>query len=92
MSEAMYEQHQSLKRFLYAHLYSHEQKLEMTRKVQAMVRDLFDAYMRDANLMPREFAAAAAGAADAGRARVVADFIAGMTDRYAISAHEALTG
>ncbi|MDH5584172.1 MAG: deoxyguanosinetriphosphate triphosphohydrolase [Gammaproteobacteria bacterium] len=92
MSEAMYEQHQSLKRFLYAHLYSHEQKLEMTRKVQAMVRDLFDAYMRDANLMPPEFALASAGAPDAARARVVADFIAGMTDRYAISAHEALTG
>jgi dGTPase len=92
MSEAMYEQHQSLKRFLYAHLYSHERKLEMTRKVQAMVRDLFGAYMHDANLMPAEFAAAAAGAPDAGRARVVADFIAGMTDRYAISAHEALTG
>ena len=92
MSGAMYEQHQSLKRFLYAHLYSHEQKLEMTRKVQAMVRDLFEAYMHDANQMPPEFAAAATDAPDADRARVVADFIAGMTDRYAISAHEALTG
>lgn len=92
MSAAMYEQHQSLKQFLYAHLYSHEQKLEMTRKVQAMVRDLFEAYMRDANLMPAEFAVAAAGAPDTDRARVVADFIAGMTDRYAFSAHEALTG
>jgi dGTPase len=92
MSEAMLEQHQSLKRFLYEHLYSHEQKLEMTRKVQAIVRELFDAYLRDVELMPAEFADAAASAEDAGRARVVADFIAGMTDRYAISAHEALTG
>jgi dGTPase len=92
MSEAMFEQHQSLKRFLYEHLYSHEQKLEMTRKVQAIVRDLFDAYLRDVELMPAEFADAAAVAEPEGRARVVADFIAGMTDRYAISAHEALTG
>ncbi len=92
MSDAMLEQHQSLKRFLNEHLYRHEQKLEMTRKVQAMVRDLFAAYMHDVQPMPAEFAAAASGADNADRARVVADFIAGMTDRYAISAHEALTG
>jgi dGTPase len=92
MSKAMYEQHQSLKQFLYKHLYSHEQKLEMTRKVQCVVRDLFDAYMHDVRLMPVEFAVAADSSGEAGRARVVADFIAGMTDRYAISAHEALEG
>jgi dGTPase len=92
MSQAMHEQHQSLKRFLYEHLYSHEQKLEMTHKVQGIVRELFDAYMHDVQLMPVEFAAAAGGGEEASRARVVADFIAGMTDRYAISAHEALTG
>jgi len=92
MSEAMYEQHVSLKQFLYKHLYSHEQKLEMTRKVQAMVSDLFKAYMDDVQIMPLEFAAAATEAEGADRARVVADFIAGMTDRYAISAHEALLG
>jgi dGTPase len=92
MSDTMYEQHVSLKRFLYKHLYRHEQKLEMTRKVQAMVSDLFKAYMDDVQIMPDEFAAAAALAEGADRARIVADFIAGMTDRYAISAHEALTG
>jgi len=41
--------------------------------------------------MPEQFAIAAAAAQDADRARVVADFIAGMTDRYAIAAHETLT-
>ncbi len=91
MSEAMYEQHVSLKRFLHTHLYSHEKKLEMTRKVQAMVRDLFAAYMEDVNRMPAQFAAAAGNADGADRARVIADFIAGMTDRYAIAAHETLT-
>jgi len=91
MSDAMYEKHVSLKKFLHKHLYSHEQKLEMTRKVQAMVKDLFAAYMEDENRMPEQFAMAAAAAQDADRARVVADFIAGMTDRYAIAAHETLT-
>jgi dGTPase len=91
MSDAMYEKHVSLKKFLHQHLYSHEQKLEMTRKVQAMVKDLFAAYMEDENRMPEQFAMAAAAAQDADRARVVADFIAGMTDRYAIAAHETLT-
>jgi dGTPase len=91
MSDAMYEKHVSLKKFLHKHLYRHEQKLEMTRKVQAMVQDLFATYMEDVNRMPAQFATAASVAEDAGRARVVADFIAGMTDRYAIAAHETLT-
>jgi len=92
MSDAMYEQHSSLKQFLNKHLYRHEQKLAMTRKVQAIVQDLFLAYMDDAKNMPEQFANAASRADGPTRARIVADYIAGMTDRYAISAHEALTG
>ena len=92
MSDAMYEQHVSLKRFLHKHLYSHEQKLEMTRKVQAMVKDLFSAYMDNIGNMPEQFAKAAGNVDAADRARIVADYIAGMTDRYAIAAHETLTG
>ena len=92
MSDRVYEQHVSLKRFLNEHLYSHEQKLEMTRKVQVMVRDLFTAYSEDVKRMPPEFADAAASLDEHGRARVVADYIAGMTDRYAIAAHEGIQG
>jgi len=92
MSDAMYEQHLALKKFLNKHLYRHEQKLAMTRKVQAIVEDLFTAYIDDVRNMPEEFAEAASNADGATRARIVADYIAGMTDRYAISAHEALTG
>jgi len=92
MSGDMYEQHAGLKKFLHKHLYSHEQKLEMTRKVQAMIEDLFTAYMDDVARMPPQFAAAARGMAAAERARVVADYVAGMTDRYAIAAHETLVG
>ena len=92
MSDDMYEQHSALKKFLYEHLYSHEKKLAMTRQVQAIVKDLFTAYMNDAAQMPGEFAVAADTADAADRARVVADFIAGMTDRYAIAAHESIAG
>ncbi len=91
MSDSMYEKHVSLKKFLHKHLYSHEQKLEMTRKAQAIVRELFAAYMDDVQKMPDQFASVARSAQEPNRARVVADFIAGMTDRYAISAHQALT-
>jgi dGTPase len=92
MSPAVYEQHVSLKRFLNKHLYRHEQKLEMTRRAQGIVRDLFDAYSDDVSLMPSQFAETAAQLDEVARARVVADYIAGMTDRYAIAAHEGLAG
>ena len=90
MSSAVHEQHLALKRFLQEHLYSHEQKLDMTHKAQAIVRDLFEAYSSNPNRMPREFAERASGGNEAARARVVADYIAGMTDRYAIATHETL--
>ena len=90
MSERVYEQHVSLKRFLGKHLYRHEQKLEMTRMAQIMIRDLFAAYLGDVQRMPPEFADAAASLDESGRARIVADYIAGMTDRYAIAAHETI--
>jgi dGTPase len=91
MSEEIHAQHLSLKRFLQKHLYGHEQKLEMTRRAQAIVRELFEAYTADVQRMSPDFAAQAAGLDGAGRARVIADYIAGMTDRYAIAAHEALS-
>src|SRR5210317_1705945 len=91
MSPPVYEQHIALKRFLNKHLYRHEQKLEMTRRAQTIVEDLFNAYSGDVTLMPREFADRAASVDETGRARVVADYIAGMTDRYAMAAHEELT-
>lgn len=90
MSDEMYEEHMSLKRFLSRHLYRHEKKLEMTRKVQVMIRELFSAYSEDVRRMPAEFADAAAVLNETGRARVIADYIAGMTDRYAMAAHESV--
>ena len=90
MSPQVYEQHVSLKKFLNKHLYRHEQKLEMTRRAQGIVADLFNAYSGDVSLMPSQFAETAAKLDEEARARVIADYIAGMTDRYAMAAHEEL--
>ena len=86
------EQHRQLKAFLQRHLYSHEQKLAMTRKVQIVLQELFETFMEDVNRMPAEFATAAAQGDEAAKARVVADYIAGMTDRYAFAEHRRISG
>jgi dGTPase len=91
-SDEIYEQHVALKRFLSEHLYKHEKKLEMTHTAQAIIRELFELYMSDLAKMPAEFADRSAGADETGRARVVADYVAGMTDRFAIAEHERLIG
>ena len=92
MSDKIHEQHVSLKRFLSRHLYRHEKKLDMTYRAQRIVRELFDIYRSDLGELPAEFAEKAQPRDEAGRARVVADYVAGMTDRFAIAEHERLTG
>jgi dGTPase len=92
MSEAVFEEHLTLKRFLRDHLYRHYRVQRMTRKARIVVTDLFRAFMDDLLLMPDEHRATAQRLESAhgatGRARAVADYVAGMTDRYAISEHE----
>ena len=92
-SAEMRTQSQELKRFLFRNLYRHPQVMEMTGRAQQVVRDLFAAYVVDPAAMKPRFAARAQAADNAdAQARVVADFIAGMTDRYAAREHERLTG
>jgi dGTPase len=92
MSEAMRAEHLELKRFLREHLYRHYRVQRMTRKARAVVTGLFGAFMDDLLLMPDEHRLAAqkleAEQGRTGRARAVADYVAGMTDRYAIVEHE----
>ncbi|PWW48538.1 deoxyguanosinetriphosphate triphosphohydrolase [Melaminivora alkalimesophila] len=83
---------QELKAFLMQFLYRHPQVMQKMDAAQQVVRELFDAYLAD----PRELPAAQAEVALEGalpqRARTVADFIAGMTDRFAAREHERITG
>ena len=85
-SAAMREQSAVLKRFLFANLYRHPQVIDTTAQGRQVVRELFDAYRQ----RPGELRPSFAGRAD--RERAVADYIAGMTDRFALREHERLTG
>lgn len=91
-SEGVYEQHLALKQFLGKHLYRHDRVRQMTDKAKRMLEVLFERYMHDPGEMPEEFSdpAIADGAGEDGKARIVADYIAGMTDRFAIKEHERL--
>lgn len=91
-SDAVNEQHVSLKQFLGKHLYRHDKVRKMTDQAKRMVEVLFERYMTEPREMPEEFGtrATAGGANEADKARVVADYIAGMTDRFAIAEHERL--
>ena len=97
-SAAMREQSQTLKSFLLEKLYRHPQVLETTGQAQQVVRDLFERYLTQPGNMPeshhRRLQAALAHepVAERALARIVADYIAGMTDRFALREHERLTG
>ncbi len=86
-----------LKQFLLRNLYRHPQVMATTNQARRIVRELFLTYMEAPQGMQPGFAArseAARGNLDEGqaRSRVVADFIAGMTDRFAVREHERITG
>ncbi|WP_246475284.1 deoxyguanosinetriphosphate triphosphohydrolase [Diaphorobacter ruginosibacter] len=81
-----------LKQFLFRELYRHEQVMHTMGLAQQVVHELFALYFAKPVEMPAAQAAQAMGGDEMKRARVVSDFIAGMTDRYAVREHERLTG
>jgi dGTPase len=89
-SPAMREQQTELKRFLRTNLYQHYRVNRMTSKAQRIVRELFQIFMQDLKLMPDEFQQRAKLDSPTDQARAVADYIAGMTDRYAIKEYQRL--
>jgi dGTPase len=92
-SAAMAAQSGELKQFLLRNLYRHPQVMETTLQARRIVADLFAAYLQTPGEMQSRFAQRAAHAPHAtATARVVADYIAGMTDRFAVREHVRLTG
>jgi len=93
-SEQVRAEHLELKRYLRQHLYRHYRVLRMTTKARRVVKGLFEAMIEDVDLMPTEHQGSAqrmeADSGRPGRARAVADYIAGMTDRFAILEHQRL--
>ncbi len=94
-SALMYQKHLELKQFLQSQLYQHYRVRRMSYKSHMIIKRLFDVFMNDPYLLPLETLVEVQRLQeqlgnDAGRARAIADYIAGMTDRYAIVEYERL--
>jgi len=85
-SEGLKPRLQGLKVFLREQLYWHYQVLRMTDKAKRIISDLFEAFMADARLLPPQYQERAR----IDKPRAIADYIAGMTDRYAMKEHRRL--
>ncbi|MDL2337794.1 MAG: deoxyguanosinetriphosphate triphosphohydrolase, partial [Pseudomonadota bacterium] len=93
-SPAMAADSAQLKHFLSRHLYRHPQVLHTTDRARDVVRGLFERYLEEPENRPESAFTRSAdpGSEGRGQAREVADYIAGMTDRFALREHERLTG
>ncbi len=96
LSETVLAEHQELKRFLRTKLYNHPKVREVMDEARGTLKELFEAYLRDPTLLPPEHQAVVSRAdAEGGvsaRARVVADYVAGMTDRFAFTERSRIVG
>jgi dGTPase len=88
-SEAMRNHDRALKRFLYERMYRHYRVNRMSSKARRVVRELFQLFLAEPECLPGEWRALAGGDI-AERARLVADYLAGMTDRFALDEHRRL--
>jgi dGTPase len=95
LSDAVLEEHQELKRFLRSKLYNHPKVREVMDEARATLKELFEAYLENPSLLPVEHQSlvsrADAEGGRAARARVVADYVAGMTDRFAFTERERIS-
>lgn len=93
-SSGMWAAKNELKRFLRENLYFHPTVYRMSWRAQQVVHSLFQTYMQDPRLLPPKYQAFVkqyqAQEGEVGRARAIADYIAGMTDRYALRQYSEL--
>lgn len=93
-SPAMFDKVEELREFLMTRMYRHYTVMRVRHKVERTVSDLFDAFFKQPNLLPEHWQKRVEEAGgmvnDLPRARIVCDYIAGMTDRYAVREHERL--
>jgi dGTPase len=90
-SDRMLDANRAIKEFLHARMYRHWRVNRMTAKSRRVTEDLFGLLHEDTSLLPDDWHALAGDRADARAARVVGDYIAGMTDRFALEEHRRLT-
>ena len=90
-SEAMGARERELKRFMYDNLYHHPTQIAAAEEARRIIVDLYAAYSGDTDLLPAEWAANLPFS-EPDRSRHIADFLAGMTDRYAQNCHQKIFG
>jgi dGTPase len=89
-SDPMQSELQALRAFLSARVYKHPRIMRIMTDAERVVADLFGVYRRSPEALPPEWRAYAAALRPEAYARHVSDFIAGMTDRYALAEHRRL--
>lgn len=92
-SPSMYEKVEELRAFLWRRMYKHYKVVRTMSKFSRVVEELYQAFMEDTEILPEKWQKRLASESDGteiGKARIVADYIASMTDRYAIKEHERL--
>jgi dGTPase len=90
-SSELADRERQLKAFMYANLYHHSAQLQAAEQATVIVSDLFAAFAADAALLPDEWRNTLP-AVEPDRSRHIADFLAGMTDRFAITSHRKIFG
>lgn len=90
-SDELAERERTLKAFMYANLYHHPTQLAAAEQAARTVSDLFNAYSNDTQLLPQEWRDSLPEEQPA-RARHIGDFLAGMTDRFAMNCHRDIFG
>lgn len=91
-SPDMAEQDMVLKDFLYAHMYRHYRVNRMTSKIKRVMRELFELFLSEPDVLPPDWFCDTDGPGGIATASVVCDYIAGMTDRFALKEHKSLIG
>jgi dGTPase len=91
LSEAMTEADREIKKYLTDHVYRHRRVMDVMDRAETVVERLFQRYWQDPSALPPDWRLAA-DAGDDDRARRIADFLAGMTDRYALAEYQRLFG
>jgi dGTPase len=81
----------AIRGFLMTRMYRHWRVARMRAKAATVVEELFERFLAAPGLLPPEWGDACAARPEAERARIVADYIAGMTDRFALEEHAKLT-
>ena len=89
-SDAMRANDHALKEFLFTRMYRHHRVNQMTMKAKRVVSELFDLHLEQPQCLPAEWQAQVAGVDETAAARLVADYIAGMTDKFALETHQHL--